>query len=87
MLRTMTIFFVLMAVSCIAQDEQKKTVLFQEPVLITSAGQSSDVLMAKVLAGKIDLQIDFQKQGLNEAFTFNNPNAKASCGCGESFSV
>jgi iron-sulfur cluster assembly protein len=32
-------------------------------------------------------EIDFQKQGLNEAFTFNNPNAKASCGCGESFSV
>ncbi|PRM91160.1 iron-sulfur cluster assembly protein IscA, partial [Arcobacter cryaerophilus gv. occultus] len=27
------------------------------------------------------------KEGLNEGFQFNNPNAKGECGCGESFSV
>jgi iron-sulfur cluster assembly protein len=27
------------------------------------------------------------KQGLNEAFSFKNPNVKGECGCGESFSV
>lgn len=32
-------------------------------------------------------QIDFQKGELGEAFTFNNPNVKDSCGCGESFNV
>lgn len=32
-------------------------------------------------------EIDFVKQGLNEGFEFNNPNAKAECGCGESFTV
>ncbi|HEY0974555.1 MAG TPA: iron-sulfur cluster assembly accessory protein [Solimonas sp.] len=31
--------------------------------------------------------LDFQKQGLNEAFKFLNPQAKAYCGCGESFTV
>jgi iron-sulfur cluster assembly protein len=31
--------------------------------------------------------VDFVKQGLNEAFKFKNPNVKAECGCGESFSV
>lgn len=31
--------------------------------------------------------IDFQRQGLNEAFVFHNPNATGECGCGESFSV
>jgi iron-sulfur cluster assembly protein len=31
--------------------------------------------------------LDFQKQGLNEAFKFVNPNAKAYCGCGESFTT
>jgi iron-sulfur cluster assembly protein len=31
--------------------------------------------------------VDFVKQGLNEAFRFNNPNVKGECGCGESFSV
>ena len=37
-----------------------------------------------VLAG---LTLDFQKQGLNEAFKFLNPNVKGECGCGESFTV
>ena len=31
--------------------------------------------------------VDFVKQGLNEAFRFNNPNIKGECGCGESFNV
>lgn len=32
-------------------------------------------------------QVDFVKDGLNEAFKFRNPNVKGECGCGESFSV
>lgn len=32
-------------------------------------------------------RIDFVRQGLNEAFRFNNPNVKGECGCGESFTV
>jgi iron-sulfur cluster assembly protein len=32
-------------------------------------------------------ELDYAKDGLNEGFKFNNPNAKANCGCGESFSV
>lgn len=31
--------------------------------------------------------VDFVKDGLNEGFEFNNPNSKAECGCGESFTV
>jgi iron-sulfur cluster assembly protein len=31
--------------------------------------------------------IDYQRQGLNAAFVFHNPNATGECGCGESFSV
>ena len=31
--------------------------------------------------------VDFVKEGLNEAFSFRNPNVKGECGCGESFSV
>ncbi len=33
------------------------------------------------------LELDYRKEGINEAFHFNNPNVKDSCGCGESFSV
>jgi len=33
------------------------------------------------------MELDYRKEGLNEAFKFNNPNVKDSCGCGESFSV
>ena len=32
-------------------------------------------------------ELDYAKEGLNEGFKFNNPNVKAMCGCGESFSV
>jgi iron-sulfur cluster assembly protein len=32
-------------------------------------------------------EIDFGRDGLNEGFRFNNPNEKARCGCGESFSA
>jgi iron-sulfur cluster assembly protein len=31
--------------------------------------------------------VDFVKQGLSEAFKFQNPKAKGECGCGESFNV
>lgn len=33
------------------------------------------------------LEIDYQRRGLNQGFEFNNPNEKARCGCGESFTV
>ena len=32
-------------------------------------------------------ELDFAREGLNEGFRFNNPNAKDLCGCGESFNV
>lgn len=32
-------------------------------------------------------ELDFVREGLNEGFQFRNPNSKAECGCGESFSV
>ena len=32
-------------------------------------------------------EVDFVKNGLNEAFSFRNPNIKGECGCGESFTV
>ena len=31
--------------------------------------------------------LDFVKEGLKQAFKFENPNVDAMCGCGESFSV
>ncbi len=32
-------------------------------------------------------EVDFVKIGLNEAFSFRNPNITGECGCGESFNV
>ena len=32
-------------------------------------------------------EVDFVKNGLNEAFSFRNPNVAGECGCGESFNV
>ena len=32
-------------------------------------------------------QLDFVREGLNEGFKFENPNARDKCGCGESYRV
>ncbi len=32
-------------------------------------------------------QVDYIQEGVNHRLDFKNPNATASCGCGESFSV
>jgi len=45
------------------------------------------IVDAKSLIYLDGTEVDFVKEGLNEGFEFNNPNAKAECGCGESFTV
>jgi iron-sulfur cluster assembly protein len=32
-------------------------------------------------------EVDYVQHGLNEGFEFNNPLTKATCGCGESFTI
>lgn len=47
----------------------------------------------KVIVNNEDLEmldgveLDYAREGINEAFKFNNPNVTGTCGCGESFSV
>ena len=41
----------------------------------------------KSLAYLEGTQLDYGREGLNEGFKFTNPNEKATCGCGESFTV
>ncbi|WP_260261220.1 iron-sulfur cluster assembly protein IscA [Vibrio intestinalis] len=45
------------------------------------------IIDKKSLAYLDGTQLDYVKEGLNEGFEFNNPNAKSECGCGESFNV
>lgn len=33
------------------------------------------------------MEVDYIREGLNQRFDFRNPNAKGTCGCGESFAV
>ena len=50
--------------------------------------QGVKVLVEREALSYIDgTEVDFVKQGLNEAFKFRNPNIKGECGCGESFTV
>ncbi|MCF7688102.1 MAG: iron-sulfur cluster assembly accessory protein [Cephaloticoccus sp.] len=55
-------------------------------ILVRSAGVSVlvDGKTALYLRGT---QLDYSKQLIAGGFKFSNPNAKASCSCGESFSV
>lgn len=45
------------------------------------------VIRPEDLAYLDGIEIDYAREGLNEAFRFNNPKAKGTCGCGESFTV
>ena len=46
------------------------------------------VIVDKESMGFLDgTEVDYGREGLNESFRFNNPNATAECGCGESFTV
>lgn len=50
--------------------------------------QGVKVIVEKDSLAYIDgTEVDFVKQGLNEAFKFRNPNVKGECGCGESFTI
>ena len=60
---------------------------------IDSDDEVFDFLGVKVVVDSDSLklidgtQVDFVKEGINEAFKFRNPNVKGECGCGESFSI
>lgn len=45
------------------------------------------IVDAKSLPYLTGTELDFVREGLNEGFKFQNPNSKAECGCGESFTV
>ncbi|MFO1457500.1 MAG: iron-sulfur cluster assembly protein IscA [Steroidobacteraceae bacterium] len=63
-----------------ADDSQPEDVVFEN--------RGVKVFVDKASLPLIDgTEVDFVKQGLNEAFKFRNPNVKGECGCGESFSV
>jgi iron-sulfur cluster assembly protein len=51
---------------------------------------SQDVLILvsqKDLPYITGLKMEWKRDGLNEGFDFINPNEKARCGCGESFTI
>lgn len=51
---------------------------------------SNDVLIMvnqKDLPYVTGLTMEWKREGLNEGFNFINPNEKARCGCGESFTI
>ena len=63
-----------------ADDSQDDDIVFEEHGVKVFVDRSSLPLIDGT-------EIDFVKQGLNEAFKFRNPNVKGECGCGESFNV
>jgi iron-sulfur cluster assembly protein len=45
------------------------------------------VIDPKAVIHLLGTEVDFVEDRLGAQFVFNNPNEKARCGCGESFSV
>jgi iron-sulfur cluster assembly protein len=55
--------------------------------LVIEQGDVRIVVAREHLPMLAGTEVDYVRQGLNESFQFKNPNAKAECGCGESFTV
>ena len=59
-----------------------------DPADVVFEDRGVKVVVDRNSLGLIDgTQVDFVKEGLNEAFRFRNTNVSGECGCGESFSV
>ncbi|MDP9095023.1 MAG: iron-sulfur cluster assembly accessory protein [Pseudomonadota bacterium] len=63
---------------------------------VPSAGPGDEIVTDKGLTVLVDrkaslfligTEMDYEVQALNSGFTFNNPNEKGRCGCGESFHI
>ena len=63
-----------------ANEEQEGDILFDE----SSFKIYVDSKSFEFLKGS---EVDFVSTGINQGIIFNNPNAKVTCGCGESFSI
>ena len=55
--------------------------------LVFEAHEAKVVVDAEALSVLDGTRVDFRREGLSDAFRFDNPNVSATCGCGESFSV
>ena len=63
-----------------ADEQAKDEIVFDQ--------HNVKVLVKQADLDKLDgIELDYAKEGFNEAFKFNNPNVKGTCGCGESFNV
>lgn len=54
---------------------------------VFEAGKVKLIIDPKSLVYLDGTELDYTREGLNEGFKFTNPNEKARCGCGESFTV
>ena len=54
---------------------------------VFAAGKVKLIIDPKSLVYLEGTELDYTREGLNEGFKFTNPNEKARCGCGESFTV
>lgn len=58
------------------------------PEDVTFEDRGITIVVAREHLDYLDgLTLDWRREGLNEAFQFDNPRAKGTCGCGESFAV
>ena len=65
--------------------EQAKTI--EDEDLQFDQGGVQVVVAQDHLAMLDGIELDYRRDGLNSAFAFKNPQAKETCGCGESFTV
>ena len=69
----------------IDDDDGRKSVIKDD--IITIAEKINIYVDPRAVFAIVGTTIDWKEDELSSEFTFINPNAKGSCGCGESFNV
>lgn len=66
-------------------DFAKKSIVENYDVVL--AGEVKIYIDPKAVMFLVGSEMDFSTDKLSSKFSFNNPNEKGSCGCGESFNI
>ena len=60
----------------------------KDEIVLTGADKNIKVYIdPNAIMNIVGTVMDFEESTIGMEFTFNNPNAKGECGCGESFNV
>ena len=72
----------------ITGSDKDQQLIKRDEIVVTKGDTPINVYIdPSAIMNIVGTVMDFEESTIGMEFTFNNPNAKGECGCGESFNV